>query len=526
MPEPVKSASIADDRWGGYDLVVLASILVLGLIQLPTPFNADQATFALGAREMSHGGFLYRDFWDPKPPGIFCFYWVAGRLFGFDEIGTHAFELLVWLAFSFVLMRCVRVATQDRLAARLAPLLTAGAYYAVAGDWHLTQVEALVGIPLFACLWFAAPPVDGGLGPRLRSFLSGVMAGVVVLFKPQFLPIVAGFWVLGAVLGPGTREPTLTRRVLASLLPSLGMLIALTPLLAVYAAAGDLHTLWWTFWEYPLYINAQWGGWRFPSLVDGLGWFLYRWAPLLGLAALGAWNDFRGANRLLPVGLMYWIAMGLVVIIAQRVSWWQYHYLLLLVPLGWLAARGTSRLWALLGESDSRARGSWPTGVRAACFVLMFAGFIGSGVARGALLVHERLAWRPEDRARYQMRSGETYEQALPEVAFLARPSSLPGPIFVIGGPEYYYLSGRAQAGHPRGNRFFRFLTPREWDRLTDALTGEPPAYVFVQQDHLEIVLRPARATASFRRFLSERYRERSSSQAGVWYVRAEVVAR
>lgn len=519
------SDSIAGPRWSGFDALALATILVLGLTQLPTPFDADQATFVLGARDMSQGGLLYRDFWDTKPPGIFCFYWIAGRLFGFDEIGIHAFELIYWAVFAWILARCMRAATGDPRAARLAPLLSVGVYYAIAGDWHLTQVESLVGAPLFLAAWFSSRPARGRLGPRARAFLSGAMAGIVVLFKPQFLPIAAGFWVLAAVLGPGTGARTRAGRAFASLMPSFGLLTVLAPVLVVYAVTGGLHALWWTFWEYPLYINSHWGGWRFPVLVDGLGWFLHRCAPLLGLAALGAWSDLRGPNRLLTANLLFWVVMGSVVILVQRISWWQYHYLLLLVPLGWLAARGTVRLWALLAHVGARGDGRAFVGLRIATIALLFAGIIGSGAARAALLVHERLAWAPMDRVRYQMRAGKAYAAAHPETAFLRQPRSLSGPIFVIGGPEYYYLSGRAQAGHPRGNRFFRLLSPGEWNRLAEALAAEPPTYVFVQRDHLEMVLSPAKATARFRRFLGEHYRERSSSPAGVWYVRREAVA-
>jgi hypothetical protein len=239
---------------------------------------------------------------------------------------------------------------------------------------------------------------------------------------------------------------------------------------------------------------------------------------------LGVGADARGENRLLTMNLVLWAVMGFAVIIAQRVSWWQYHYLLLLVPLGLLGARGASMLWQVL-EPWGRRRVRWLPSLRAAGALLLFAGIIGSAVARGALLAHERLALRPADRARYQMRMGKAYAQALPEVAFLGQPGRLPGAIFVIGGQEYYYLSGRPQAGHPKGNRFFKFLTPGEWDRLAGDLAAAPPSYVFVQSDHLDIVRRPARATARFRQFLEGRYRQVRSSAAGVWYERREAGA-
>jgi hypothetical protein len=75
------------------DLGVLIIVAVLGLGHLAYPFGGDQALFVIGAWDLSQGAVLYRDFWDFKQPGIFAFYSAAGRLFGFDEVGIHAFEL-------------------------------------------------------------------------------------------------------------------------------------------------------------------------------------------------------------------------------------------------------------------------------------------------------------------------------------------------------------------------------------------------------------------------------------------------
>ncbi|MBW4451485.1 MAG: hypothetical protein KME55_01730 [Nostoc indistinguendum CM1-VF10] len=64
------------------DFLVLIFIILIGFVHLPFPFDGDQAFFRLGALEMQQGKVLYRDFWDIKQPGIFCFYFLAGTLFG------------------------------------------------------------------------------------------------------------------------------------------------------------------------------------------------------------------------------------------------------------------------------------------------------------------------------------------------------------------------------------------------------------------------------------------------------------
>src|SRR5690348_14948706 len=88
--------SIGWTRWMLIGLLV-GVIATLALRRLPDPFAGDQALFLVGARAMAQGEVLYRDFLDLKPPGIFLFYYAAGKLFGFDEMGVHTFEL-VWMA--------------------------------------------------------------------------------------------------------------------------------------------------------------------------------------------------------------------------------------------------------------------------------------------------------------------------------------------------------------------------------------------------------------------------------------------
>ncbi|MCB0116532.1 MAG: hypothetical protein KDD84_20680, partial [Caldilineaceae bacterium] len=84
------------------DVVVLMAVIVVALVSLPQPFMGDQAINTIIAEKMSQGEVLYRDVWDLKHPGIFGFLFVAGSLFGFNEIGIHLFELLYMLAFSVV----------------------------------------------------------------------------------------------------------------------------------------------------------------------------------------------------------------------------------------------------------------------------------------------------------------------------------------------------------------------------------------------------------------------------------------
>ena len=194
------------------DLAFLAAILLLGLINLPQPFGFDQALFAIGARKMAAGAVLYRDFWDVKQPAIFVFYLLGGRLFGFSEVGIHLFELLYLLLFSAALIVTLREAFEHHWGPGLAALLAVGYPYAIVGDWHLTQVEGLAGPPIYLALWFATRAADPERKGRTSWAWSGVMGGIVLLFKLLFLPIVGSFWLVA--LMARTRQSVATRNSL------------------------------------------------------------------------------------------------------------------------------------------------------------------------------------------------------------------------------------------------------------------------------------------------------------------------
>ena len=177
------------------DLLVLTVVLFIGIVHLPFPFSSDQSLFVIGARKLSHGGVLYRDFWDLKPPGVYLFYLIGGMVFGFTEVGIHTFELLYMIAFAVSTVLLLEEHFENRSVCSLIPLLTVGLYYAISWSWHLTQVEALVGVPIFLSLCFSIRSSYGHENPSTKLFLSGLTGGVAVSFKLLFLPILIGFWV-------------------------------------------------------------------------------------------------------------------------------------------------------------------------------------------------------------------------------------------------------------------------------------------------------------------------------------------
>ena len=517
IPAAPGSAAPARFRLSRNEALALLAVLVLGLIHLPHPFEWDQSLFTLGGERLASGSVLYRDFWDVKQPGIYWFYAVAGRLFGFSEPGIHLFELLWMMAFALTLLVTLRRRWGPGPVATLAPLLTVGAYYAAAGTQHLTQVEGLVGFPLYLVLWFATDGRDEK--PRaVRAFLSGLCGAVVLIFKLAFLPLVGIFWLL-ALRAAARRSGV--RRALGSLaLPvSVGLALPLAVTLAYFARHALLGTLVWTYFAYPASLLSQVRGLQANRLFTGLEWFLLRFAPLIGLATVGA-GLARPRRDPLGLGLQLWFLAGILVILAQRWSWWSYHYLLLLPPLGVLGAAGAGALWARvdrLGAEGPRAR-RWA----AAGLCALFVGLIGLAAMKTAMLARYRFALTPADRVAYLESVSGAYLDFSQDVARLAEPGRRPGSLFVIDNPMVYRLAGRPVSPAAFHGAFFvEEMREREWSELVTRLERDPPAYILVERHYLPLVTGGAPWMVRFAGFLAAGYRVAFTTRCGAWYERA-----
>src|SRR5206468_8239817 len=130
-------------------------------------------------------------------PGIFWFFALGGHLFGTDERGVHVLELLWMLALGGVTYGIGRGWLGARLAA-WAPIAACGFYYAVAGSWHLLQVEGLVGLPLALSLTAAWRAERGGRLEWLAWGAAGISGGAALLFKLALAPLLIAVWTVPA----------------------------------------------------------------------------------------------------------------------------------------------------------------------------------------------------------------------------------------------------------------------------------------------------------------------------------------
>lgn len=503
------------------DVLAVVAVILAGLVHLSYPLDGDQALFINGALKVSRGAILYRDFWDLKQPGIFGFYLLGGSLFGFTEVGVHTLELLYMTTLAIILLVTLKNYFASRVVASLVPLLTVGVYYGVTGTWHLTQVEGLVGFPMFLSLWFASDSAPRSASGQRRLFLSGFMGGIVLLFKFLFLPILLSFWLMTVIEAVVRRRERLLPALVRIGLPVIaGIVFPLAIVFGYFAWFGTLDLLNYTFFAYPRRAIAELPGRRIGSLAKSLLWFFGSFAPLTALAFVWACANLRSRKDLLKIDLVFanlvlWLIIGLCVIVVQRLSWWDYHYMLLFVPLGVLAVKGLDFLWAQIKEAKPSLLSVKSRVIIALSLALLFSPFLASLALKTLYLTYYGLAYGRERRIQYQSEISSTYKSAYPEVEFLSQPDSLPGSIFVGGNPVYYYLSGRDQAVASNGWMLELFLN-EQWLGLNNELARSQPSYIFIASEYADLI--PARSprTSSF---IKEHYRILRANGSGTWYI-------
>jgi hypothetical protein len=510
------------------DAVVFVGLLVIGLARLPEPFFGDQVLNMLMAQVVAQGGRPYVDLWDLKHPGIFFFFAAGGALFGFDEVGIHLFELLWMLALAGTVRIVARKYLQCHNTASLAPLLTVGTYYALTTNYHLTQTEAVVGLPVLLSLVTAAIAVESTSRHQfVMLFASGLSAALVCLFKAPYVLLPVIFWSLAAITWR-RREPDAP--VMCRLAPPIlsGMLLPLSAGAIYLAWKSGLSLVWWTFVTHPPEAASR-GGVYAQRLVDGVVWFVRTFRVPLALAIAGVWNRLRDGLDLVTMGLIAWVVAGLVMIWIQVISWWPYHYLLLFVPVGLLATQGVEVLWrsATASSASARVRAISVAALLALCALYIRHAYpIGHVVA--AVFSSEPLPFTKEPMRRYQAVLSEEYADALATTFFLREPASYPGPIYVFGYQHVYMLAARPPAipiliwgtSPPNGS----------WNQLMRDLEDSAPAYILATKRGLQSILRydPALKVevSTLRSRLERRYEPIRTDAGGTWYLRRDLAIR
>lgn len=511
-------------RFTGLDIGVFVGIVVLGLARVPAPFTGDQALNMLIGKVIAHGGAPYVDLWDLKHPGIFFFFAAGGSLFGFTEIGIHLFELLWMLALALAVRWIAAECLETRAAVSLAPGFTVGFYYATASGLLLTQAEVIVGLPLVLCLATVAAAVRPGRRHRFRWFFaSGLCGGVVVLFKAPYVLIPAIFWILALIDARRERgRSELTSwRALWSLLAGAALPVAGT---VIYLASRHaLGAAWWTFTVYTREAVGQ-TSIEVRHLLESASWFVRTFLALLILAGVGSWNVLRAHRGLVTKALIAWIPAGLLLIWGQVTEWYTYHYLLILVPLGVLATRGTEILWTRGVRSQRRSQQAVALTVLVVSLAVSIPA-VKTGPATVADVIEARpLPFDGASARSYQTEHDQAYAQAAVSTRFLFEPGAAPGAIYVFGSPIYYVLTDRSPAIPYFANWFH--ATQETWATMQGDLDRAMPPYVLVTPGALRSFVEAdpelASDVADLRSWLDRHYQPLRTRPDGTWYARRD----
>jgi hypothetical protein len=496
----------------------LIIVAVLASIHLPYPFAGDQALFLLGAAALDRGEVLYVDFWDIKQPGIYLFFWLAGRLFGFSEIGVHLLELIWQGMFTIVLIAILRSYYDIPWLSSLVPLATIIPYYGFAAGHLLTQVEILIPLPLFLCLWLSCHPWKTGRACGLAYFAAGCCAATVAAFKLILLPIPTSFWVASAAWAICRTNDSIGTVIRERLLPATaGVAVVFGILVAWFAALGALPEFLWTNFIYPIEAVAtttdipDW-----ERLLFSAGWFASTFSSWLLFTFLGLTSRRGDWRDLMTIQLALWVLIGSLLIFIQRLSWWSYHFLLLIVPVGILAIHGIDVVSAHLSRGEAAK-------LRSRALIVAMLAYAASstslqGVFRKLQPVVDLALLEKTDMVGYRGWVEPEYHQIWKNTRFLVEPGALPGPIYVFDNPNYYLLAERTQAIPIHG--WAVYLLPWQRERQVEQLADSRPSYIFASPQIEQFIFD---SSPKLKALIAQNYVPLSRSDEGTWYRLAEI---
>jgi len=501
--------------------LVWASVLALGLLHLFYPLFGDQALFLLYAEGLHRGGLLYVDLWDNKQPGIFWFFLLAGKLFGFDAVSVHLFELL-WVCLAAALLTvAAHRSFASRRVAELTPLFTAGLYYWCASPWLQTQLEILVSLPLAVCVLASLVALRRPALARRMHFLFGLMAVVVATFKLVLLLVPVAMWlVLVWFQRPAAREA-----VFGMLPPALLGAALLASLVALhFRVSGNWDAFVWTNFVYPRLALQEIPRKPLIQLLEGSAWWIRTALPALPLAWWAIRDRRREPVRLVEAQALAWLLAGWVAIAVQKFSWWPYHFLLLVFPLGLLVVSAIDRFAIRRRPNPVSApvaalRLRWVVLLTAGAMFALSSrqGPLGLRAAAAALAAPsgERLAT-------FQQSIDPLHQHRIDATAFLRAEADTTQAIHVFGDPNWYLAADRPQA-MPIHGWSWQFFLASQWRALPDELSRTKPAYLFVDPYFARLIAE--RSPATWRMIQVDYLPLTNEAIDGTWYRLRQVPA-
>lgn len=496
-------------QWSVGTIVSVVAVTVIGIVDLQMPFVGDQAFFTLGARAIADGRHLYSDFWDIKQPGIFWFFFLGGRLFGFTEVGVHLFELTYWVLFMWFLTSTVHEELKDPLVTAMAPLLTVGMYYASSGSSQLTQLEMLVAFPLLGCVWAIHRSIHGNRIDLCLVAVSGLCGGIVLLFKLVIAPLLLVIWLFMLIGFIRSRVKRL-RIAAAALLITVTSLLPLWVVFLAGAFNGNLEQMIVTFFKYPIGVVSSQTDLPLMRLLRSAKWFLTHFGPMSLLAVYGLVSRLRSPSRRYVLLHLCWVFGAGAVVLIQFASWWPYHFLLFVAPVGVLAAIGVRDVNVWVSKRFGGFRRLGMLTLMICCLCVPNATTLGRRVVAA---VQSALS-RSDSPTPIQDAENPLYGEIMNELRGMPGIWTDEDDLVVLGHPLYLYLAGKKQIIATNG-WILRILQPGQWINLEHELRERAPRFLYVEEGNRRLL---TERSSGILQLLSDSYTEVQVSPRGTMY--------
>lgn len=481
-------------------IIVLIIIALIGTIKSFTILGGDQALFALIAQMFDAGKVLYQDLFDFKQPGIFMFYYLAGKTFGWSDAGIHYFELGYWLVFALILSIAIKpynLFHRNELSSSLLPLFVIGAYYCNATSFSLTQLEALINVPLFLIVWLLDRAYKNQGNVLIAYFVIGLLIGIVILSKLIFAPIIASFVLihfLFCIKSKGLKNIFMTQLPL--------MIIGFAIPIAIFVQYVFTHHIenlvFDIFFKIPTEVIGIGDQVRPERLWESIKWYARAMLVFLILGVIGLFLMTKKESHFFSM-MIAWGVIGFIVIVMQKTSWWSYHFQLLYVPTALFAVLGLDYLLHhLLTYVDLN---NSPQRFPIIFIILAFVTYKQFNTLQMSMYSKN-----------YSRLLG--YDYAKNDALSILRILKEQDTIYVCGNPRKYLIASRLPELSTNG-WILEYYLDYQWDNFYQEFKNKSPTYLFIDKEYEKLI--PTKQPSLWN-LISTMYEQLSFEENGIWY--------
>ncbi|HOY13527.1 MAG TPA: glycosyltransferase family 39 protein, partial [Saprospiraceae bacterium] len=242
------STNNLNKKTGFLNILIVATTILVGAVfiyyrinYLYAPLGNDESVYLYLGKMAMHGGALYRDFYEMKPPMLFYSYGFLNALTGFSILGLHLNAIVIVLLTSFLIYKTY-IRKYQKLPTMLACTIWALLFSSPMIYGNYLQSEhfvALFLVLIFYLLQFRSPS-------NRQIFISGLLYGAAILTKQTAIFFIVPGLFLIYELGNTKKE-----RLQKLLIFTAGSLVIALFFLLVILAYGTYDDMMYWLFEFP-----------------------------------------------------------------------------------------------------------------------------------------------------------------------------------------------------------------------------------------------------------------------------------